>query len=171
VKTWIRWLLLALSIGGGFEGIALNFQFLSLPEFKQPVYVALIGISIILYGFVFVSGLLFADDPNCSAPLLISLCLQIPTISSPILVYRFLSGFPFVLSVTGGKLNTMVRVGGEWQFNLFQELPWEGGINLCALISLILLIRYRRRNLPDPLESHKTGLKFWNFVVSGSKAK
>ncbi len=163
MKTWLRWLLLTISVGGGFTGLVLNFQMFFHPQFEQPIYVILIGAFTVLYGFVLVAGLLFADDPNYSTPLLIALCLQIPSISSPILVYRFSTGLPIIFSIMGGKLSASVRLGGEWQFNLFQEFPWGFGIDLCALILFILLITYRRRNLHNLLQSHKSDLKISDY--------
>ena len=161
MKIWLRWLLLTISVGGGFEGLILNLHFLALPEFQQPTTLLVISLFTILYGFVFVAGLFFADDPNNSTPLLISLCLQIPTISSPIVIYRFLSGFPIVVSMTNGEINMTARFGGEWQFNLHQELPWGFGINLYALICLILLLKYRHRNRDNSATLLQGGLKKW----------
>jgi hypothetical protein len=161
VKTWLRWLLLTFSIGGGFAGLVLSSQMLANPQFKQPSHIILISFFTALYGFVFVAGLLFADDPNRSTPLLIALCLQILSVSSPIFMCRFSAGLPVVINIIGGNTNATARIGGEWQFHLFPKLPWGFGINLCALTLLILLVKYRRRNLHDSLEPRKAALKAW----------
>jgi hypothetical protein len=160
MKTWLRWLLLTLSIGGGFNGLALNLQMFFQPQFQQPVYFFVIAIFTLLYGFVFIAGLLFADDPNRSTLLLIALSLQIPSVSCPLFEYHFSAGIPFVFSIIDGKLNTATRFGGQWQFTLSQKLPWGFGVDLFALFSAIFLLKYRCRNV-DSSGSRKTILKTW----------
>lgn len=145
MKTWLRWFLLALSVGGGFTGVVLNFQMYFQPQFKQPIALVLISVSTALYAFVFVSGLIFADNPDRTSPLQVSLSLQVISISSPILAYHFSSGFPVIVSIIDGQFRAAARLGSEWQFNLLQKLPWGVGINLCALTLLVLLVRHRRQ--------------------------
>ncbi len=170
MKTWLRWFLIMFAIGGGFAGIALNLQFFFQPQFKPLSYLGLLAGFTILYGFVLVSGLLFADDPNNSTPLLISLCLQIPSISSAILVYHFSAGLPVIFGVIDGKFNVSTRLGSEWQFSLFQQFPSGFGVDLTSLILLIFLIRYRHRNRDDSIESSKSTLKTWCTKQLFSKA-
>lgn len=105
-----------------------------------------------LYAFVTISGLLFAQNPRRTPPLLVALVLQIPWISSPLIAYQFTAGFHATVGLIGGSLIADFWLGSGWQLNLFRELPWGIGINLFALLMLVLLGRSRRwtPSVPDP---------------------
>ncbi|MCX6952924.1 MAG: hypothetical protein NTV51_12280 [Verrucomicrobia bacterium] len=73
-------------------------------------------------------------------------CLQVPWISSPLIGYRFTSGFNVPGAIVGGKLNGGFRIGSDWQFNFLQAIPWGVGLNLFALVMAWILIAAKEPN-------------------------
>src|SRR3974390_169512 len=116
MKTWIRWILLVLTIGGGFMGLALTMEAL----FKQVTggffSYLMGGVALALYIFIIVSGLLFAESPKHLTPLRVAFLLQIPWISSPVLVYGLSSGLRITagLRPTDGRLSATFRFGSDF---------------------------------------------------------
>jgi len=144
MKTWLRWLLIVLSVGGGFTGIAVTFEALFRNEASLGVWLAC-GFAILLYMFVVVSGLIFADSPTRTLPLVAALIIQIPWVSSPIFDYGFCAGFRISAGLLDGKIVLNGRLGSYFEIFFFgSSHPWGVGINFFALLVLILLLRYRR---------------------------
>ena len=43
------------------------------------------------------------------------------------------------------------RLGSDWQFNLFQEIPWGIGLNVFALaVALFLMTKQKANKVPLP---------------------
>jgi len=143
MKSWLRLTLITMTVGGGFTGIATVLQML--PMFGQqdrPVgnyIVALVAIT--LFAFVVISGLLNAQNPQRTTPLVIALVLQIPLISCPIIAYQFAAGFQVAVDLIDGHPGAGTRLGAAFQIHFFQQQPWGIGINLFALLMLIMLVR------------------------------
>jgi len=77
-------------------------------------------------------------------PLMIALILQIPWISSPFLTFSFSAGLRITIGIVGGSVSASYRFGSDWQFFLLADRPWGVGINVSAIIVLILLLSCSR---------------------------
>lgn len=152
MKPWLRLTLITMTVGGGFTGFVLTFQSLLNPQSQQPAYFVFMTAFLAFYAFVTISGLLFVQNPRRTRLLLVALVLQIPWISSPLIAYQFTAGFHVTVGLIGGSLIAEFWLGSYWQFSLFQELSWGAGVNLFALLMLVLLGRSRRptSSAPDP---------------------
>jgi hypothetical protein len=91
MKIWLRLALITTTGGGGFTGIALTLSLFRSQGTGFPSLILLIGF-LVLYVFVLTSGLLFVRDPQRTGPLLAALAVQIPYISTPLIVYKFAAG-------------------------------------------------------------------------------
>jgi hypothetical protein len=168
MKQWLRATLIILSIGGGFAGASL-----SVPLFANAsLGIALIVlVFILLYAFVAATGLLFALDERRTKPLSIALALQLPFLSSPLLIYKFGAGFLATLFIGGPSPadNIGVRVGWEWyfgafwRFGLMENAPWTLGINIIPLVMLILLRRAGRDEKGETVKSAAAGNQVETF--------
>ena len=161
MKTWLRLLLVALTVGGGFAGMTLSLQVLH--GLKNPeasrVIVALIFVG--MYAFVTASGLLFVYDPKRTRLVLASLAVQIPWVSCPVFVYQFSSGLH--AAITLGTPEDTSRVGLHLGWNLlyfgahflfrawaYQDIPWTFGVNAVPVVLIVLLLRSTRSHDPKP---------------------
>jgi hypothetical protein len=144
MKQWLRLTLVTVTIGGGFTGVALTLQALLSAKEQSPFGYVLILVFLALFAFVTVSGVMFVHDPNQTSLLIASLALQIPWVSSPICAYKFAAGFQLCGALMGGRFSGGIRLGSDFQINLFQRLPWGIGVNFFALALLILLLRATR---------------------------
>jgi hypothetical protein len=144
IKAWFRWMVLILTIGGGFTGLALIVQGIFQLQTRQLSYLFLYTPFVILYGSTIVSGLLFADNPKNTILLKIALIAQIPWFSSPVLAYSFGAGLRITAGILGDHLNASFRIGSDFQISYFQGLPWGIGVNVFALAVLVLLLRFTR---------------------------
>jgi hypothetical protein len=161
MKTWFRWVLLVVAIGGSFTGLVVTVQAMSQQEAGGLISCLFYGIAVVLYLFTIVSGLLFADNPKRIIPLMIAFGLQIPWVSSPILVYSFCAGFRITAGLLDGRLVTNYRFGSDFQFLIFGDHPWGVGINFFAVLILILLAWYSRT---PPMRVEITAVRFRNPV-------
>jgi hypothetical protein len=94
-----------------------------------------------VFAFVTVSGLVFVHRPERTDLMIISLALQIPWVSSPIIAYKLAAGFQVCVALIGGHWAGGFRLGSDFQINFFQRLPWGWGVNLFALGLLVLVVR------------------------------
>jgi hypothetical protein len=153
MKTWLRLTLITMTVGGGFLGVVVitprlftwgNDGF----QLSFAIFLVFLG----LYVFVVASGLVFVADPRKTQLLVWALAMQIPWVSSPLLIYRMAAGA--YVTVTAGQTEDSGRIG----FHLFwtlgsnfqcyllkQAAPWSLGVNFVALALLILLVRSRER--------------------------
>ena len=141
MRPWLRLTLVAMTVGGGFTGVALTLQFLLSPSGRQPANFILISAFLVLFAFVTGSGLLFVHNPRRTSPLIVATVFQIPWVSSPLVAYKFAAGFQVSIALIGGRFHGALRLGSDFQINFFQRLPWGAGINLFALLILVLLVR------------------------------
>src|SRR5438552_11235354 len=86
MNVWFRRLLLILTIGGGFVGVARTIQFFSHVD-KVIAYVVLLAF-VCLYGYGIFLGVKLSEGPAPLRHLRVYFGLQIPFISSPIVAYR-----------------------------------------------------------------------------------
>jgi len=152
MKAWLRLTLIAMTVGGGFAGFLNTFQALTQTSDGGPSNFLLAVAFFGLYIFVFVSGLMFVHDPQRTRPLMGAIAIQIPWISSPLVVYKFSAGAHAVISIGGAEKpgNFGIRLLGEgllgvyWKVALLQDNPWRFGVNVVALGLLVLILRALR---------------------------
>lgn len=152
MKTWLRLLLVLVTVGGGFAGVAAILKaMVDAHGFLQfPGLLLFLG----LYTFVVVSGLILVWEPARTRPALVALALQIPWLSSTVLTYKFASGM--CLSAALGPPEEAGRVGLRFfwytHFGAYSEFhlggsgdaPLAFGANLIALVLFILVLRSNR---------------------------
>ncbi len=152
MKPWLRLTLITVTVGGGFTGVAITFQSFLAPQNPAPAFFNLLIILafLALFAFITVSGLIFVHSPEKTTPLIVSLALQIPWVSSPIIRYKVAAGFQISVALIGGRVGGGFRLGTDFEFYLFRGLPWGVGINFFALALLILLLRAKQSGLTPP---------------------
>ena len=137
MNVWFRRLLLVLTIGGGFLGIAVTIQFFAQTD-KVVGYIMLLAF-IGLYAYGVLVGLKLSEGPPPLKHLRLYFGVQIPFISSPVVVYRFCSGLQATVAIAQSGLTWDCRLGTEWQFAIFSSAVWGCGINFVALVIVSLL--------------------------------
>jgi hypothetical protein len=146
MNTWLRWVFIVLSVGGGFTGIAVTTEALFRNEAGLGTWL-ICGLAILFYLFIVVSGLIFADNPARTFPLVAALIVQIPWVSSPVFVYSICAGSGVSAGLLDGKVVLNWRFGSSFEFFILGGHPWGAGINFFALLALILLLRYGRKRV------------------------
>ncbi|HLX82561.1 MAG TPA: hypothetical protein VKR59_01600 [Terriglobales bacterium] len=145
-----------MTVGGGFAGLTFTLQSLFTSLGHGFLNSLLMFVAVVLYAFVFVSGLIFAHDPHRTTPLSVALAIQVPWISSPFVTYEFGAGIQAALSVGnieqgrfGFHLGADSIVGCMFRFNLLQENRWTIGVNVVALTIFVLLWRATHTLAPN----------------------
>jgi hypothetical protein len=99
-----------------------------------------------LYAFVIAGGLVFVYDPCRNQFLQIALLLQVPWISSPFLLYRFACASYAIVSAeppqagrVGLHFGWVAQFGSQANVGIFQGDGWSLGVNLFAVLLLVLL--------------------------------
>jgi len=121
--------------------VSLILQMMSTRHDLPPSSILIMLVFLALYVFVTVSGLLVVHNPQKTGPLLVAVAMQVPMFSSPLIAYKFASGFQITLAIVDGRFKGAFLVGSDFQFNLFQRLRLGIGVNAFALLMLILLTR------------------------------
>ncbi len=135
-----------LSIGGAFTGIVITLAgLISMTDHRVIAYLLYL-VFIGLYGYGIWAGIRFSEDSADLKPLRVYYLMQVPWISSPILSYRFTSGFHVTAGIIGSNVQCFFRIGSEWNLNFLQVFPWGIGLNAFALAVLIFLKRASRPN-------------------------
>ncbi len=150
MKTWLRLTVVAMTVGGGFTGLAFTLQTLLHPHNQKfPSLLSMI-VFLALYGYVTVSGLIFVQNSSRTAPVLAALALQVPSFSSPVVTYIFVSGLSLFVGITGPQRERAFAHfqfdlwwGSSWRFSFFQDDAWRIGANLVALILFVLIWKSR----------------------------
>jgi hypothetical protein len=149
MNTWLRTILILVSVGGGFAGVLLTLSTLLHSTNGVMSYIQA-GVFLGLFIFVTTSGILFALDVRRTRLLLISLAIQIPWISTPVIVYKFATGVYAALMLgnvtkagrVGVRVWTETRLGSIFRFSWLSPVnPWGIGINCAALLLFLLLWR------------------------------
>lgn len=146
MKLWLRRLHLVLTIGGGFAGMVITLQAIFTAKGANPMFYVVLGTFVCLYGYGVFAGVRFAETPGDKTHLAIFYWLQVLWISSPLIVYRFASGFHVSGAILGGQLAGFLRVGSDWQFSLLKAAPWGIRLNVFALV---MAISAMRKDKPD----------------------
>ena len=163
MKIWLRMMIVLMTVGGGFAGVLITADQLFHLNGHGATDAILIVIFFLLYAFVTTSGLIFVHDPHRTRPILVAFALQIPWVSCPIFVYQFASvlhvavtvGEPEVAGNVGFHLGFSAQFGSLFRVAGFQEIPWSLGVNLIAVLMLVLLRRSVQASSPtlQPLTS------------------
>lgn len=153
MNPWLRRLHLVLTIGGGFVGVAATLQTTLTTPSPNPIYYAMMAGFGLLYGYGMFVGLRLVERPAETLHLLVYYCLQVPWISSPLIAYRFTSGFHLSGGIIDGRLSTLFRLGSDWQFSFLLDAPWGIGVNGFALAMALFLAFQRSKPTPAP-QSH-----------------
>ena len=149
MKPWLRLILVTMTVGGGFAGFVSTLQSLFNSPHMSTVNLLLTVAFMGLYAFVTTSGLLFVQNPRRTGPLLAALAIQIPSISSSLILYKFAAGLEMFVSLGGPEReNTMgvqfgwdLLLGGSWAVDLLHDHPLRVGVNIAALLPFLLLWR------------------------------
>jgi hypothetical protein len=150
MKSWLRLLLVLLTVGGGFAGAT----FTSVGFFgAQGASAVLYFVEFVLYVFITASGLLFVHDASHTTLLVIGLALQIPWLSNPLFTYLLKSGCGLSIGLVGDSANLSFKfetlwLGSEVQVTMHPEPPWVLGVNLVPLVLLLLLWQARKAAKP-----------------------
>ena len=149
-----RKLHLVLTIGGGFLGAAMTLQTFFASKGLSPVVYAILMAFIALYAYCIFVGLRLVDRPQETKHLLVFYSLQVPWLSSPLIAYRFVSGFNFHVGFLDFNPTFLLRIGSDWKFSFFQSAPWGLAINLFAVLMVIVVLssRLRRTQTPSNVE-------------------
>lgn len=153
MKTWLRLLLVTATVGGGFSGILLTSNLLGSGG-HGALQILILLLFMAMYAFVTVSGLMLVHDESRIWPVSTALALQIPWVSTPVMVYQFASGMHAAITLgtpedsdrIGIHLGCNFLFGTHFQFRLgpYHETPSAFGVNAVALALFILLLRSRR---------------------------
>jgi len=142
MKTWLRLLLITMTVGGGFTGIAIAAQTL----YGDPSQWLGCLLALAVFTFIVISGLLFVHNPQRILPLVVALALQVPWLSSPLVTYHAEAGSSFSVAVIGGNFTHEVGwLGSWWEFGWLSHAPWGVGVNLTAVVLLGLLWRFGKK--------------------------
>ena len=145
MPAWFRWMILILTVGGGFTGLAVTVQGIFQMKSGQLANLLIYIPFLVLFGFTVVSGLLFADNPRDTIPLKITLISQIPAFSSPVFAYGFSAGFRASAGIISGQFVANFYFGSDCQLFFFAGRPWGISINYFTLGVLLLLLKYTRK--------------------------
>ena len=155
MKPWLRVITVLLTVGGGFTGFAMTLQQLFRASALPLGSVIVIYVFLLLYAFVTASGILFVQNDNRIAPLLVAFALQVPWISSPLLTYRFTAGFHVTAGIIGGGFNGGFSLGSDWVCILFKsDAPYGAGVNLFAIVMLAIMAHSLKQVAPRPIPSY-----------------
>ena len=126
-------LLIIASIGGGFMGVSITLAgLLNAPNITFG-YILIFGSALGVFGYFIYAGLVFASNNENSKHLKISFLLQIPWVSSPIIVYKIAAGFSLSgLFYTGG-FRFAYNIGSDFSFAIFNGQSWGIGVNFAAV--------------------------------------
>ena len=143
------YMLMVLQIGGGFSGVcaAVSRILLKTSTFENT-WVSNIPV-VLVFVFGITAGLALVERFRLGVVLsAVYQLLQVPTLWSSLLSYRFYSGLHVGIAWSQGKVRPWIEFGSFYGLRLFgYKGSWLVGINLLALALLVfLLFELRRMN-------------------------
>lgn len=147
MKVFGRSLLILFSVGGGFAGISFALQTIFSQRF-DAVTLTILFLALAFYTFVTVAGLVYANNPARTLPLIIAFALQIPAFATPVLSYSSATGAALWVGIVIEKLGGYFtyKIGCEFSIWLNRNTHSNIGINLVAfVITLVLVIQFFQR--------------------------
>lgn len=143
MKRLVEALLLIASIGGGFTGFCIVLgEIVKATSFSMGHFI-IYGSALFLFAFFVYAGLAFAANKANIKPLKIAFLLQIPWVSSPILVYKLASGFSLSGILHFGGFQFVYNLGSDFNFGILNGQPWGIGFNLAAVILFFLASKFQ----------------------------
>lgn len=173
LKTWLRLTLVLFLIGGGsVELISVAQASSQVAEFGPTTLVLFVLMSLFA-AIQVITGLLLTHSPASTWLLRVTVALQIPWITSPILSYRVMGGIgTWIIASSGplsdagqliGPMYQRIQFGGYESLGFEQSLPWSLGINLVALILFLFLPPVvRNKRATDPRSEAEDA--FWDSL-------
>jgi len=172
MKAWLRLSLVVMSVGGGFTGVVLATNTLiNLPGQWGTLQISMACVLVAMSAFVTASGLLFVYDPRRTRLLQIALALQIPWISSPILLYKCFCGLAFDLFLNSEPLEGLGRISDHFGWTLdfgttitlgpMGSRPWTIGVNFVAVF-LFFMVGGAWRAMRQRQELDEEAESFWD---------
>ena len=146
MKPWFKWVILTVTIGGGFQGFVEVVQEFVAMQSKTPTAVILCSIIAAFFLLAIAAGLRFAGNTEHTSALILVLLLQIPLIYSPILGYELNTAVLAVLKFDGGKLGWGAQLGSDHRLLVGYDMPWGIGVNMFPVVLLVLLGVFTRRD-------------------------
>lgn len=165
MKAWLRLPLVLVTVGGGCAGVLASIQLFGGPSSLgvrhtgAPSHLGLRWalmelICFGVYSFLTAAGLWFVYDANKTRPILFAFALLIPWVDLPGFRYQIYAllyaAMTFGPPHGNGKIGTYV----EWSANLgthvdlriggLPEGNWSVGLNLFALLIVLILLWYER---------------------------
>lgn len=126
-------LLIIASIGGGFMGVSIVLAELLKVSYFTLGHFLIFGSALTLFGYFIYAGLVFASNNENNKHLKITFLLQIPWVSSPILVYKIAAGFSLSGLFHAGGFNFLYNMGSDFYFGIFNGQSWGLGLNVAAV--------------------------------------
>lgn len=143
MKALGRSLLILFSVGGGFAGISFALQTIFSQRFDAAT-LTILFIALAFYVFVTVAGLVYANNPARTLPLIIAFALQIPAIATPVFSYSSATGSALWMGIVIENLGWYFtyKFGCDFSIWLNRNTSSNIGINLVAfVITLVLVIQ------------------------------
>jgi len=106
------------------------------------------GSALTLFGYFIYAGLVFASNNENNKHLRITFLLQIPWVSSPILVYKIAAGFSLSGLFHVGGFNFLYNMGSDFSFGIFNGQSWGLGLNVAA-VGLYYLASHQVATVPN----------------------
>lgn len=136
-RWWARWVVLNL-VGGGFTGAALTVQAMMAEKGPSGFVLFLYGLAAAIYVAFAIVGLRKAENPRPSALLICCFLLQTPVLFSPLVTYQCVAGTSAVVALVNGEIVWGFRLGAHWEFNLLRPGNYGLGLNLAALVAVLV---------------------------------
>ena len=149
LRAGFRLTLLVVTVLGGLHGVVISLKGLVSASSQGFGEYLLVSILLVVYAYVTTAGVIFWREPNETRPLKWALVIQVPWISLPGLVYKFVAGLHLSIGIIAKHHGDTYSAGLNWSFDigslcelrLFQSAPIEIGVNVAALAALFLLNR------------------------------
>jgi hypothetical protein len=146
LKTSARFLIILVTVGGGFTSFLELAAQLTDSKSANALYFVLLWIGLAAYSLITAAGLIFIHRDRRTRTMLAALVIQIPWFNVPELQYH-LSSAAYITLVFGPRLGQ-----AEWDASLDSRVnlkvgsaatgDWNVGINLFALLVLFIWLLY-----------------------------
>jgi hypothetical protein len=140
MRSWLRRLFIVLTIGGGFVGLLLGVPTLLHAARTDSHYFIEAAVFGPLYAYAIYLGLRLCDGRTPIWGLVGYFALQIPWIDCPGFSYRFYTGALLGLVLSDDGYRWAAAIGWLQQFRIASAAPVMVGVNIVALLLVLVLI-------------------------------
>jgi hypothetical protein len=140
MQRWLRWLLIILTVGGGFCGLVLGLPSLLFAARADSHRLIEAGVFAPVYVYALYLGLRLAEGHKPIGGLVFYFALQIPWIDCSDFSYRFYSGLLVSLLFAPDGQRWLAAAGFLNQLIFSPGLPFCVGINIMAVLIVFALI-------------------------------